>query len=119
MVESDHKAILERKLEELFPNPVRRAEAVKLLEEYGKESYEREADRVKLAVLKLSGKKLEKIRLNVETAKKDYRDVLAYAEYPNQFAHDSWNLTEKQNKTLIDTDRKQYVGWLNKHAKDI
>ena len=38
--------------------------------------------RVQLAVLKLAGGNIEKVRSNIETAKRDLRDVIAYAEYP-------------------------------------
>ena len=47
---------------------------------YGTEPYEREADRVKLAIVMLSGGSEEKLRELVGIAKKDYRDILAWAE---------------------------------------
>jgi DNA repair photolyase len=111
MNDNGHPEVLARKLESLFPNPSRRAEAVRILRQYGAELHEREADRVRLAILKLAGKKLERIRKAVETAKKDYRDILAYAEYPNQMVHDSWKLTAAQNQALVDSDREQYERW--------
>jgi hypothetical protein len=39
--------------------------------------------RVQLAALKLSGGKLEKLARYIDDAKRDYRDVLYWAEYPD------------------------------------
>ena len=38
-------------------------------------------ERVQLAILKLSGKDLAKLRHNITQAKEDFRDVLYWAEY--------------------------------------
>src|SRR6266567_4641260 len=51
---------------------------------YGVESYERERERVQLAILKLSEGNEEKLREFVAVAKRDYRDVLFWAEYPEE-----------------------------------
>jgi hypothetical protein len=55
---------------------------LELLDSYGVESYERERERVQLAILKLSGGSEEKLREFVAVAERDYRDVLFWAEYP-------------------------------------
>jgi len=55
---------------------------LELLDGYGVESYERERERVQLAILKLSEGNEEKLREFVAVAKRDYRDVLFWAEYP-------------------------------------
>jgi hypothetical protein len=39
--------------------------------------------RVALAVLKLASGVLEAVRANLEAASRDWRDVIAYAEYPS------------------------------------
>jgi hypothetical protein len=52
------------------------ARVIELLDTYGVESYERERERVQLAILKLSGGSEEKMREFVAVAKRDYRDVL-------------------------------------------
>ena len=52
-------------------------EVLATLDEYGTESYEREVDRVKLAILQLSEGKTEQLQYWVQTAKVDYRDPLA------------------------------------------
>jgi hypothetical protein len=55
-----------------------------LLDSYGVESYERERERVQLAILKLSEGNEEKLREFVAVAKRDYRDVLFWAENPEE-----------------------------------
>ena len=56
------------------------AEILAALDQYGTQSHEREADRVKLAILQLSEGKKEKLLYWVKIAKTDYRDVLAAQE---------------------------------------
>jgi len=55
-----------------------------ILDAYGTEPHERERERVQLAILKISEGSEQKIREFVATAKKDYRDVLFWADYPEQ-----------------------------------
>ena len=55
-----------------------------LLDTYGVESYERERERVQLAILKLSEGNEEKLRKFVAVAKRDYRDVLFWADNPEE-----------------------------------
>src|SRR5881398_3047003 len=57
---------------------------IQLLDEYGVEPYERERERVQLAILKLSEGNEEKLREFVAVAKRDYRDVLFWAENPEE-----------------------------------
>jgi hypothetical protein len=58
--------------------------ALELLDTYGVESYERERERVQLAILKLSEGNEEKLREFAAIAKRDYRDVLFWAENPEE-----------------------------------
>jgi len=60
------------------------AGVLELLDSYGVESYERERERVQVAILKLSAGSEEKVREYVAVAKRDYRDVLFWAEYPEE-----------------------------------
>ena len=71
-----------------FPED-RRQRVLALLETYGVESYERERERVQLAILTLSAGNEEKLREYVAVAKVDYRDVLAWAEYPEESRMDN------------------------------
>lgn len=82
-----------------------------ILNEYGEKDYQRERERVCLAVLKLSEGDLEKLRRNMDIAKVDYRDVLALAEYPN-YIKAGLNMTDREKKINIDLDWKQYCDWL-------
>ena len=60
------------------------ARVLDLLDSYGVESDERERERVQLAILKLSAGREEKVREYAAVAKRDYRDVLFWAEYPEE-----------------------------------
>ena len=55
-----------------------------LLVAYGTEPHEREVERVRLAILKISAGDARKLEEHVATAKKDYRDVLFWADHPEQ-----------------------------------
>ena len=61
-----------------------RTRVLKLLDTYGVRPHERERERVQLAIVKLSEGSEEKLRQNVDVAKRDYRDVLFWAEYPEE-----------------------------------
>ena len=50
------------------------------LDRYGSEPYERERERVQLAILRLSLGNEEKLQQLVREAKTDYRDVLCWAD---------------------------------------
>ena len=60
------------------------AGVLELLDSYGVEPYERERERVQVAILKLSAGSEEKVREYLAVAKRDYRDVLFWAEYPEE-----------------------------------
>ncbi len=52
-----------------------------LLRTYGVEDWEREAPRVRVAILKLANGDMDRVRSELDVAKRDYRDVLLGAEY--------------------------------------
>jgi hypothetical protein len=58
-------------------------EVLRALDAYGVDPHEREPARVQLAILKLSGNDVEKVRYYAAVAKTDYRDVLLWAETPD------------------------------------
>src|SRR5438094_10167120 len=70
-------------VQKTFPESAH-ARVLELLDTYGVESYERERERVQLAILKLSGGNEEKLREFVAVAKRDYRDMLFWAENPEE-----------------------------------
>jgi len=88
------------------------AEAIVM--EYGRESFEREADRVRLAALKLAAGSIEALRRHINNAKCDFRDVLSAAEYPK--ATKVWNridrLSPEKRQEIYDDDWRQYENWL-------
>jgi hypothetical protein len=59
-------------------------EVLEVLAFYGTEFYEREIERVLLAILNLSEGNKEAVWELVDRAKKDYRDVLLWSEYPEE-----------------------------------
>ncbi len=59
-------------------------EVMAVLDLYRLLPYERERERVQLAILHLSNGDLDKVRHDVAVAKLDYRDVLYWAEYPRE-----------------------------------
>lgn len=71
-----------------------------LLDTYGVESYERERERVQLAILKLSDGNEEKLREFVAVAKRDYRDVLFWADNPEEAKLDTPEKRERIKKML-------------------
>ena len=75
-----------------------RARVLEFLDSYGVESYERERERVHLAILKLSGGSEEKLREFVAVAKRDYRDVLFWAENPDEARLDTQEKRERARK---------------------
>src|SRR2546426_4046622 len=74
------------------------ARVLELLDSYGVEPYERERERVQLAVLELGAGSEEKIREYVAVAKRDYRDVLFWAEYPEESRLDTPEKRERVRK---------------------
>jgi predicted Fe-Mo cluster-binding NifX family protein len=72
--------------------------ALELLDTYGVESYEHERERVQLAILKLSEGNEEKLREFVAVAKRGYRDVLFWAENPEEARLDTPQKKERIKK---------------------
>ena len=57
---------------------------VAIIDEYGVEPYERERERVQCAIVKLCEGDLAKLRYFLGVAKQDYRDVLFWADHPDE-----------------------------------
>jgi len=90
-------------------------EVMSVLDEYGKENYERERNRVQLAILKLSAGQRNQLPKLVKMAKGDYRDVLAYAEYPAEMRLGFVKMRElspEEAQAVRQRDREQYLKWL-------
>lgn len=108
-------ADVERIVRRDFPGE-RVPEVMRLLGEYGGEAWHRETHRVRAAVLKLAAGRLEQLRREVDTAKRDYRDVLAGAEYPGYFRRvpGPGSLPADEEKRIIDADWRQYQEWFSR-----
>lgn len=98
---------VERVLRRDFANSLESARA--LLNLYGNETWQPETDRVRLACLKLAAGNIKTLESAVNNACVDYRDVLAWAEYPASVRMDGANLAEKKQAT--EADWKQYQDW--------
>ena len=89
-------------------------EVLAIVNEYGLEKWEIEADRVRVAVLKLANGDLERLRARVKRAKRDYRDVLAAAEYPEYMKTGGSGIRKPpsdEQPRSIDRDWRQYYHW--------
>ena len=75
-----------------------------------------DALRVQLAALKLAGGDTDKLRINIDAAKRDYRDVLVPAEYPQHSTSGfrGRKPPARERQKLIDLDWKQYERWLRR-----
>ena len=108
----DYSQALVRKINSMFDSEALASEAMSILNAYGKEEYEREVPRVKLAILKLAGSDLKEIDKFTGVAKMDCRDVLAWAEYPRQSK--KWSMPEGPEKEkLAMSDIEEYEKWIN------
>jgi hypothetical protein len=102
------------KIKRMWPetNP---EEIIELLNQYGTESWESGRARVQLAILKLSEGNVDRLPELVRMAKRDWRDVLAYAEYPEEMRTHPLEMQKKspqETKAIRKRDRQQYEEWL-------
>ena len=79
---------------------------IAILECYGSEVYEREKERVQLAILELSQGNEERLTYFVQMAKLDYRDVLYW--------HSTGPLAESEGQALQQATRQLLQQWKNK-----
>jgi hypothetical protein len=73
---------------------------LEMLDSSGVKSYERERERIRLDILKLNVGSEKKVREYVAVAKRDYRDVLFWAEYPEESRFDTPEKKERVRKTF-------------------
>jgi hypothetical protein len=112
MNEIDYRAVLGRKLGKMFPDPLVRRGVEAELKRYGGDTQEQGACRVRLAILKLAGTSSDKIREWVDVAEKDFRDVLACAEYPKELVTPTWRLPDTECEAVRASDADQYRRWI-------
>jgi len=69
--------------------------------------------RVQLAIVKLSDEdNRDSPKHYVDTARQDYRDVLTWAEHPQQLRPDWFTLSVTERAKVTKADRQQYARWL-------
>lgn len=99
-----------RKIRQVFPE----ADAEALLARFERLDNP-EKHRVALAILKLCDEDGRKSPdPYIESAAADYRDVLMWAEYPNEMNVDNWNEPIERVREAREADRRQYLEWLEK-----
>jgi hypothetical protein len=113
--------IVLKKVRKSFPEK-ERVEAIRLLEnECGSNLLRSNSDtlegleRIRLAVVKLAQDRLPELRRQIEVAKRDWRDVINWAESPHEFGMDVvtfGKLDENTRRELRARDREQYLAWL-------
>jgi len=81
-----------------------------------KDATGQDLERIRLAVIKLASGNFDELRRKIETAKRDWRDVLTLAENPEaarmglvEFAQ----LEEKSRGEFETRDQEQYFNWLH------
>ena len=109
-------ALVETLVARLF-TPEVRAEVSSVLAQYGTQTHEREEIRVRVAALKLSNGSSTRLRELIAHAKRDYRDVLAWAEYPEELRSPTWRLPAAEQARIRTADRAQYLAWLAEHGE--
>ena len=89
-------------------------EVMAVLSEYGTEDWQHGPHRVRLATLKLAHGSLASLRQQIDVAKCDYRDVLAYAEYPEYMTEvpPAADPSDQRVQNVITRDWSQYQRWL-------
>ena len=102
------------KVRQTFPgkNP---DDILAILDMYGEDPYETGRERVQLALLKLSDGNEDRLLDETQTAKIDFRDVIAPAEYPGFWKIGfvgAAELDAKGRRKLKQRDLRQYLSWL-------
>ena len=109
-----------RKVERVWDDPAQRRKVLRALEEYGRDDPDDPAgsERVQLAILKLSNRLAHRVVELVSEARRDFRDVLLWAENPRE-SQAVWavrsNLTPEEHARLEEIrrrDRDDYEEWL-------
>jgi hypothetical protein len=82
---------------------------------YGKKDYERDHDRVRLAALKIADGDVHSLKQAINSARGDYRDVIAWAEYPNEMDR-MIGRNKLTRREATEADQKQMQEWLDAHG---
>jgi hypothetical protein len=113
-----------KKLASIFPEPAIAKQALRSLDKYGKKEFQIKPDLVHLAILKLSGGELWRLRELVRTAQDDFRDVLYPAQSPEYFQMQRANpirygglkakkkTSEAKIAAMEKRDHDQWTAWI-------
>jgi hypothetical protein len=86
-----------------------------ILEEFGKQEWNRPSARVRLAILKLANGDLDRLLDETKTAIDDYRDVLSAAEYPRYSREIGFgDVSDGAKQAVMEDDWRQYRDWLER-----
>jgi hypothetical protein len=85
-----------------------------ILRGYNSDQGHQETARVCLAALKLAAGNIHRLASEIKNAQRDYRDVLAAAEYPEYCRSVGWSgrVSPAEQERVINADREQYSEWL-------
>lgn len=83
-----------------------------VLARYGKDAWQTGALRVQMACLKLAKGDPQAVEKYIEVARGDFRDVLAWAEYPSYFKGFMAGTPEAREEA-IERDWRQLQAWLH------
>lgn len=106
-----NRALVLAKAKRYFPRENEET-LMSILDSCGVQTSEEFRSRVQIAVLKLSEGNLRKLRKNVDAARDDYRDVIAYAENPEWMRKSTGHLDPEEEGRIKRRDYKQYMDWL-------
>jgi hypothetical protein len=95
-------------------SPESRERVIRILEIYGTAAYDSEIERVRIATLFLAKGDCSELERLVAAAKIDFRDVLAWAEYPRELHLDPRD-ESAQLSAARTADREQYHRWLKQY----
>ena len=89
--------------------------AAAILTGYCSDNSDSAQNRVRMAALRLAEGNIERLRHFVECANEDYRDVLAWAEYPNAMRGPAGSAPNSDERIKANqADWRQYHDWLTK-----
>lgn len=85
-----------------------------MLSSYGEETHPEGQERVLLDLLRLAGGDTQQVQELVDRAKRDYRDIIFWAEYPSESRLDTPSKMERFNTML----KKLGADWRVQHKDE-
>jgi len=104
-------AAVSAKLAALYPELAERQAAQAILDGFTGDSLPDTRARVALAILKIAGADRQQLENWTSAANADYRDVLAWAEYPRLMQAGA-RIDPRRRQQLAAEDERAYAAWL-------